>query len=114
MKNLFSLKPGSRWNPDNYPDSIKQHVLWPVKLFLISFISGSAILLLYLLTNSDFLVIAGIYYLIAAVTVNALAFLMLMIMAAVNYPHAGALLGRALLLTINIPIAFLYFNIVVH
>ena len=114
MKNLFTLKPDSCWHPDNYPDAIKQHVLWPVKLFLFSLASGSAILLLYLLTHSDFLVMIGLWYLIAAVAVNTLAFISLIIMAAIHYRYAGTLLSRAIVLTLNIPIAFLYFNIVVH
>ena len=114
MKNLFTLEPDNYWHPDNYPGAIKQHVLWPVKLFTVSFIGGTTILLLYLLTHSDFLVMVGLWYLIAAVAINALGFINLIIMAAIHYRYAGTLLLRAIILTLNIPIALLYFNLVIH
>lgn len=79
--------------------------------FLISWIIGTVILLLYVLTKSWILVWAGFYYLVAAVVINTIIFfhelLAFVIDVADHKPHGNS----ALLVLLNIPIAALYFLI---
>lgn len=112
--NLFSPNPDSIWHPDHYHKDIQEHILWPVKLFLMSFIAGTALLLVFRLTHFDMLLMAGFWYVVIAFFINSLAFICLLFAAALNYRHAMPLLLRALILLINIPIAFVYFNLVIH
>ncbi|UZT96911.1 hypothetical protein ODZ84_17050 [Chryseobacterium fluminis] len=79
--------------------------------FLISWIIGTVILLLYVLTKSWILVWAGFYYVLAAAIINMIIFfhelLAFVIDVADHKPHGNS----ALLILLNVPIAALYFLI---
>lgn len=84
-------------------------------LALASFVIGTAILLIYLrYPGEDLILINGFLYVMAAILVNGIALIYLMYHYAKNPDLREVLTIRILILLSNIPIAFLYLNIVLH
>lgn len=80
---------------------------------MISFVLGSLILLAYLISQVDVLISAGMYYLLIAFYWN-LAVITMILIAMVyrkTWKESLSIIG---LMLINIPIAFIYFLIVIQ
>jgi len=82
------------------------------RTFLISFLCGTFLLLSFLLTRLDFLLITGFYYVIGAAIINLLILLYELIEYANNVSENKNSGNAVLLLLVNIPVAIGYFFIV--
>lgn len=83
-------------------------------LFKISLALGTALIVLFLLSNgNEYLIIIGIYYIVIAVLINAAA-LVVVVLFFFSYPiYRNKILIRAVLLLSNIPIAGIYYYIAI-
>lgn len=80
---------------------------------MISFVLGSLILLAYLISQVDVLISAGMYYLLIAFYWNLAVITMILIAMLYRKTRKESLSTIGLML-INIPIAFIYFLIVIQ
>ncbi|MBL1222263.1 hypothetical protein JET18_15525 [Chryseobacterium sp. L7] len=80
--------------------------------FLISFVSGTLLLLGYLITKADFLIISGFYFVLIAAVVNLLILFYELLEFLTNIPDKKSSGRSVLLLLINIPVTMLYMYIV--
>jgi len=78
------------------------------KTFLISFLLGTFLLLLFWITRAEFLVISGFYYVMIAAVVNLLITLYELMEFLSDISGKKRNGNSVLLLLLNIPIAFLY------
>lgn len=85
-----------------------------VHMALWSFVGGSALLLAYLVLPSEFLLALGMLYVGIALLVNAIMFISTLLHAMVHYRELQQHLLALLLLLLNLPIAYLYFLIIVN
>lgn len=81
-----------------------------IRLALLSFVSGSSIFLLYLATESDYIMGLGIFFIILALASNTAVFMVLFFSALVNHKELREHLTAMLLLVLNIPVAVMYLN----
>lgn len=79
-----------------------------ISLFWLSFLLGNICLFGYLISNEMFFAIGGYFLLIVGSSVNLLAFVSLILYGVFNRNKYNESLKSALILLINIPIAFLY------
>lgn len=84
------------------------------RVFLISWIAGTIILLLFLITKSWFFVWLGFYYLVIAIIVNIIAFFCELLAYVTDIANKKSHGNSALLILSNIPIAVLYFLIFIN
>ena len=77
-----------------------------------SFFIGSGLFLLFCLTRFDPLLMVGMYYLVFALLINSVIFLLLVFMVLLQPRDYLELLTTSLIMLLNLPIAYLYFNIV--
>ncbi|VEH18784.1 Uncharacterised protein [Chryseobacterium nakagawai] len=82
--------------------------------FIISFLSGTFLLILMLITRWDFLLMLGFIYVIAAIIVNVIIFLLELIDYLTEVSEKNAFRNSMFLLMANIPIAFIYLLIVIN
>ncbi|KXH82731.1 hypothetical protein [Chryseobacterium kwangjuense] len=80
--------------------------------FLISFLSGTLLLITYLITKADVLLLIGFYFVIIAAVVNMLILLYELIEFLNGLPDKKASGNSVLLLLVNIPVTMLYLYIV--
>ncbi|WP_343687207.1 hypothetical protein [Chryseobacterium gleum] len=78
------------------------------KTFLISFLLGTSLLLLFWITRAEFLMIFGFYYVMIAAVVNLLITLYELMKFLSDISGKKRNGNSVLLLLLNIPIAFLY------
>ena len=76
--------------------------------FLISFLSGTLLLVSYLITGADFLVISGFYFVIIAAVVNIFILLYELLEFLTHIPDRKSSGNSVLLLLVNIPVTILY------
>lgn len=84
------------------------------RTFLISFLAGTLLWVLFLITHSDFLVMIGFYYVLTAVVANVIILLHELIVFITNVSEEKASGNSILLLLANIPIALIYLFILVN
>jgi hypothetical protein len=85
----------------------------PVWLFKISFCTGTLLLVLGMLFRKcDPIILIGFFYTIIAFAVNAIAFVVLIILSFVFRTHSYKIRFNTALLLVNIPIAVLYVSII--
>ncbi|CAH0288033.1 hypothetical protein MP478_21125 [Chryseobacterium sp. WG14] len=82
------------------------------RTFLISFLCGTFLLISFLFTRLDFLLITGFYYVVGAAVVNLLILLYELIEYANNAAENKSSGNAVLLLLINIPVTIGYFFVV--
>ncbi|MEK6154599.1 hypothetical protein WIW50_15120 [Flavobacteriaceae bacterium 3-367] len=85
-----------------------------VHMALWSFVGGSGLLFAYLVLPNEFLLVLGMIYVGIALLVNAIMFVSTLLHALVHYRDLQQHLLALLLLLLNLPIAYLYFLIVVN
>lgn len=82
---------------------------------LVSFAIGTIILILFMITREiDPFAYIGIWYLYVAFAINAMLFFLVILSALFLWKNSIELLGHAMLLTLNIPVAIGYFFIVLN
>lgn len=77
-----------------------------------SFFIGSGLFLLFCLTRLDLLLMAGLYYLVLALLINSVIFLLLVFMTFLQPKDYRELLTTAIIMLLNLPIAYLYYYLV--
>lgn len=82
------------------------------KFAIGSFAIGTILLITYLLTRAEGLLMVGFIYVITAILLNALVVLNLLYEFIMNKRNREETAIRILIVLANIPIAFLYANIV--
>ncbi|WP_343681497.1 hypothetical protein [Chryseobacterium arthrosphaerae] len=82
------------------------------RTFLISFLAGTFLWILFLITQSDFLVMIGFYYVLTAIIVNVIILLQELIIFITNVSEEKASGNSVVLLLANIPIALVYLFII--
>lgn len=80
--------------------------------FLISFLSGTLLLLSYLITKADFLLIFGFYFVVITAVVNMLVLLYELLEFLTDISDKKSSGNSVLLLLVNIPITILYLFII--
>lgn len=100
----------------NHPKYINEILKMPLWTFSISFGLGTLILLLYLVdkNRTEYVFIIGFFYVLAAIVLNFAMLLLLIVCAIINKEYRLQILERTSLILINIPIAILYFFIVIE
>lgn len=81
---------------------------------IISFLIGTLILLLYLLTTSEALLVGGLFYVLIALALNTITLIGLIINAIINYQYYKENLTTILLFLFNIPIAIGYVFLIMN
>lgn len=79
-----------------------------------SFFIGSGLFLFFCLTRFDPLIMIGLYYLILALLINSVIFLLLVFMVLLQPRDYRELLTTSIIMLLNLPIAYLYFHIVMQ
>ncbi|MFL9845152.1 hypothetical protein [Flavobacterium rhizosphaerae] len=106
--NFFSPYDYGRHNPNQVPNSLKDLLIWPFYIFRLCFIAGTTLMLLYIVTKLQVLVLIGFFYTVAAVVLNLLLVLCYGIYAFTQPYYRLLILQKATILLLNIPIAILY------
>lgn len=92
-----------------------KHLSFTTKMALLSFVIGSVLFGLYFVIPKNIdLLILGFFYLISAVFLNGIAFLNLFIQFVTNPFQREELAIKMFILVSNIPIAFLYYLIIMN
>ncbi|WPO90462.1 hypothetical protein [Chryseobacterium sp. HR92] len=81
------------------------------KTFLISFLSGTSLMLLFWITKADVLIILGFYYVLIAAVANLLITLYELMEYLSDVSEKKSNGNSVLLLLLNIPITFLYLTL---
>lgn len=81
---------------------------------LLSFLIGSILLILYIYFKSQQLITIGIYYIIIAFWINIILLVVLIIASIINSFHRKNLLKTCGIVLLNIPIAILYFYLLIQ
>ncbi|MEW7291097.1 hypothetical protein [Aquimarina sp. 2304DJ70-9] len=81
---------------------------------IISFLLGTSILLLYLISGSEAFLVGGLFYVLIALVLNTITLIGLLTNAIINYQYYKENLITILLFTINIPIAIAYLFLVMN
>ncbi|UEQ75764.1 hypothetical protein [Chryseobacterium arthrosphaerae] len=84
------------------------------RTFLISFLAGTFLWIMFLITQSDFLVMIGFYYVLTAIIVNVIILLQELIIFITNVSEEKASGNSVVLLLANIPIALVYLFIILN
>lgn len=82
--------------------------------FLISWIIGTVILFLFLITKSWFFVLLGFYYIVIAIIVNTVVFCSELVTFLMDISDKKSHGNSALLILFNIPIGIFYFFIFIN
>lgn len=99
---------------ENMPDAVINLLKLPLKIALTSLAIGTFLLLLFFVApDKDPVISTGIAYVIIALAINSIAFLIFIAFSFRHKAYQWDIIGRAGLMLINIPIAYLYFIIVV-
>lgn len=80
----------------------------------ISFLLGTLILLLYIVTASDAFLVGGLFYVLIAVVLNGITLIGLVANAIINYQYYRENLATILLFLINVPIAIGYVMLIMQ
>ena len=82
--------------------------------FYFSFVLGTLLLISFLLTKSETVLIVGFYYVLAAAVINMIIFFHELIFFISNIPDNKAHGNSAVLILLNIPISIIYFLAVIN
>lgn len=91
---------------------IDQNTVLGVKAAKYSFIVGTALFIIYCTTKYAPLLPIGLFYVILATIVNSIILLITMIMSIIYPKYYLKLLKTALILLLNLPVAYFYFWVV--
>lgn len=92
------------------PEIVYKILKMPLKIALTSFAIGTFLLLLFFVApEKDPVIGVGVCYVILAFIINSAAFLTFIGLSFRHSEYRWDIIGRAGLLLINIPIAYLYF-----
>ncbi len=80
----------------------------------VSFLLGTCILLLYLISGSEAFLVGGAFYVLIALVLNAITLIGLFTNAIINYQYYKENLVTILLFAINIPVAIMYLFLVMN
>lgn len=83
-------------------------------LALGSFGVGSLLFLAFMLYPNPTLIYIGICYVLCALLVNTVAFISLIIELLLHWENREQIAIKMLIMLTNLPIAFLYFNIIIN
>ncbi|MFD2564590.1 hypothetical protein [Aquimarina rubra] len=81
---------------------------------MFSFLLGTILLLLHLVTAWEPIIMTGLFYVMIAIVLNGITFIGLLANSIINYHYYKENLTTVLVFLLNIPIAIGYFLIVVH
>ncbi|MGG7553496.1 hypothetical protein ACQ7CX_23080 [Chryseobacterium arthrosphaerae] len=84
------------------------------RTFFISFLAGTFLWILFLITQSDFLVMIGFYYVLTAIIVNVIILLQELIIFITNVSEEKASGNSVVLLLADIPIVLIYLFIILN
>jgi hypothetical protein len=101
-------------NPHEVPQTVLQLIDLPRWVFGITFFLGTFLLLMYLVSNNDEFITAGIIYVITALATNILFVLIMIVYAAIYKQYAAKLLINTSLILLNIPVAVFYSYIILN
>jgi len=79
-----------------------------------SFLLGTILLLLHLVTTGEQILIVGLFYVLIAIVLNSITFIGLVANALINYQYYKENLTTISIFLLNIPIAFGYFLLVTN
>ncbi|WP_378183284.1 hypothetical protein [Aquimarina sp. SS2-1] len=79
-----------------------------------SFLFGTILLLIQLITNSENIIIFGLFYVLITMVLNSITLIGVLANAIVNYHCFKENLSTVLIFLLNIPIAIGYFLIVIN
>ncbi|WP_299442302.1 hypothetical protein [uncultured Aquimarina sp.] len=79
-----------------------------------SFLLGTILFLIHLITAWEKIIIIGLFYVLIAVILNGITFIGLLANTIVNYHYYKENLTTVLIFSLNIPIAIGYFLIVIN
>jgi len=88
--------------------------LYGFKTALIFFVIGTILLLGYLITKNDTLILIGWFYVIIAVITNVIIEIILLFILIKNKENRVKTTLNIILIALNLPIAFIYFLIVIN
>jgi hypothetical protein len=92
-----------------------QKLAFTTQLAIISFLLGTLLLIVsFILPKNENLLIIGLFYVFAAIFINGIAFVGLGLQLLTDKINRPEIANKMLILLINIPIAFVYFLIVIH
>ncbi|WP_316815310.1 hypothetical protein [Pedobacter nyackensis] len=94
--------------------SIDQITVYGKNFAKYSFLIGTALLITYCITRFDQLITLGLFYVALATIFNSIILLTTLIMIIIYPKHYLQLLKTAIIILLNLPIAFLYFLIVTN
>lgn len=98
----------------NAPSAVIQQILKiPFWTASISFLFGTIIMLLYLINEDDKLVVLGFLYVAVASVINLAILLAMVALSFIHREHQKAILENTATILINIPIAIIYFFIII-
>ncbi len=80
----------------------------------ITFLLGTIILTLYLISESASFLIAGVFYVCVALVLNTMVFIELLANTIINYQYYKENLITTLCFLLNVPVAIGYFFLVMH
>lgn len=112
LLNFFNPTHYGRRHEDEIPEYIKNYLKEPIVVFKLSFIAGTVLFLLYIVTRFEGLLVIGHFYVVITALINLIVFGVFMIMAIINYRYGLLILQKTSVQLLNIPIALLYFNII--
>lgn len=96
---------------DEYGELVSRIPIW---LFNITFGIGTLLLILGLSFHDyEPILMTGFFYILIAFVINAVVFVLLMTLSFVFTSHSNAIRANTLLLLLNIPVAILYFFIII-
>lgn len=95
------------------PENLEWAFTLPVEVFKASLILGTIPMILFAIFRDDTIAILGFFYLLFAIPVNLIVLLILVVSSFIYSKYQKAILIKASLLLINIPVAILYFYIAI-
>lgn len=99
---------------NSLPDYVSSILYLPKVIFGLSFICGTVLLLLYLITHQTGLVILGFYYVYCATAFNLLILAVMIVLGLYYQKYFLLILQKTSILLINIPIAIGYFYLLTY
>ncbi|MBO9675798.1 MAG: hypothetical protein J7577_20295 [Sphingobacteriaceae bacterium] len=84
------------------------------KLAYYSALIGTIILVAYLLSHADFLIVLGLVYVLSALVINGIFLFALLIELLYNTTHWRAYSVAIICMLLNIPLSAFYFFLVLH
>lgn len=108
IPDFFNPHHTGNYPADNIPDLVSSMLFLPGVIFGLSFTCGTALLLVYIITQDNSLLVPGFLYLYAAAAINLLVLAAMAIFGLYYFRYLLLILQKTSILLINIPIAIGY------